>query len=103
MPARSCSDRILKPPTARNLFPGEHLSSNGSDEFAIEQPHHDVVMPGTVHERGFALASFDDEPAFLVGAQRPRIVCDDTYRDAVELRDVEGVVQDETHGFRAEP
>jgi hypothetical protein len=70
--------------------------------FSVEDCHHHIVMPGTIDERGLALSSLDDEAAFLIPANGPKVVVHRPHGDAMQLENIECIAQSKSDSLAAE-
>jgi hypothetical protein len=69
---------------------------------AVEDGHHDVVMPDAIDKRRLALSSLDDKPAFLIRADGPQIVVHHSHGDSMQLENIECIPQGQSNSFAAE-
>jgi hypothetical protein len=64
---------------SRSFNVGSRLSASGLRQFAIEQPHNDVIMPPSIYPSGFPLMTLDNEATLLVRTNGSMIIGKHTY------------------------
>jgi hypothetical protein len=69
---------------------------------AVEDGHHEVVMPDAIDESGLALSSLDDKPALLIRADGSQVVVHHPHGDAMQAEDIERIAQSKSNSLTAE-
>src|SRR5690606_29402247 len=78
------------------------ISGFSRQELVFEQPHHDIVVPGAVHESCLPFPAFDDEAAFFVSPDGALIVSEHPDSDPMKLQVGKGVSQKQENSFAAQ-
>lgn len=73
----------LRRPTCEESLTFATLRKSGftRQKLMVEEPHHHIIVPGSVHQSRFSFPALIDEATFFVGADSALIVGEHPYTD----------------------